>query len=289
MPLRSDDPSAALKGILLAITAWQIVPAMDGLAKHLGAFYPVAQLVWARFFFHFLIVMPVVFWRHGPRAMMTPRPLLQIARGGFLLAATLLFFSAIQHIGLANAIALVFLAPILVTALSPYTLGESVPWSRWVAVLFGFAAVLVIVRPGFEGFHWANLLAVGTAVCFGLYLLSTRVLSGTAPPLVTLAYQSVLGLVVMSAVLPFVWVTPPLGELALMAAIGVIAAVGHFLLIKAFEYADASLLAPCGYTEIVMATIIGYVFFGELPDRWTWLGIAMIVATAVYLSLPRRR
>ncbi len=163
------------------------------------------------------------------------------------------------------------------------------PWSRWVAVLFGFAAVLVIVRPGFEGFHWANLLAVGTAVCFGLYLLSTRVLSGTAPPLVTLAYQSVLGLVVMSAVLPFVWVTPPLGELALMAAIGVIAAVGHFLLIKAFEYADASLLAPCGYTEIVMATIIGYVFFGELPDRWTWLGIAMIVATAVYLSLPRRR
>ncbi len=287
--MQPSDDRAALKGVLLAILAWQIVPFMDAIAKYLSASYPVLQIVWARFFFHFIVVAPVVLWRHGPSALVTRRPLLQIARGGFLFGATLLFFSAIRHIPLANAIALVFLAPVLVTALSPYILGERVAWSRWAAVLVGFAAVVIIVRPGLAGFHWATLLALGTAVCFGLYLLSTRMLAGTAPPLVTLGYQSILGLVVTTLALPWIWVTPPPGELLAMASIGVIAAAGHFLVIKSFEYADASLLAPCTYTEIIMATILGYVVFGDLPDAWTWTGIALIVGTAVYLTVAGRR
>ena len=276
------------KGILLMIAAWQVVPFMDDIVKYLTDYYPVAQLVWARFFFHFAFVAPVVLWRYGVRGFATPRPSLQILRGAFLWGATILFFSAIRYLPLANAISLIFIAPILLVALSPLVLKERVPVSRWIAVGTGFAAVLIIVRPGFGEFHWASILALGAAVSFSLYLLSTRLLSGTAPAIVTLTYQSVFGLVVMTAVLPFVWQTPTPPHFLLLPAIGAIAATGHFLIIKAFEYADASVLAPFNYTEILMATVIGYLFFDDFPDAWSWLGIATIVATAVYLTLPER-
>ena len=276
------------KGVLLMVAAWQVVPLMDGIAKYLTAYYPVVQLVWARFFFHFIIVVPVVLWRFGPRGFVTPKPGLQIMRGAFLWGATILFFWAISYLPLANAIALVFIAPILLVALAPLLLKERTTLKRWIAVATGFTAVLIIVRPGFAGFHWASLLALGTAVSFSLYLLSTRLLSGTAPALVTLAYQSVFGLVIMTAALPFFWKTPTPTHFGLMLAIGAIAATGHFLVIKAFEYADASVLAPFNYTEIVMATVVGYVFFDSFPDPWTWVGITMIVATAVYTSIPER-
>jgi len=269
--------------------AWQVVPFMDVIAKYLSGYYPVIQIVWARFFFHFIFVLPVVLWQHGVSGLITPKPGLQIIRGAFLLGATVLFFWAIRYLPLANAIALVFIAPILVTALSPFLLKERVTISRWIAVLLGFVAMLIIIRPGFESFHWASLLVLGTAICFSMYLLSTRLLSGTAPAVVTLLYQSIFGLIAMSIALPFVWTPPSAIHLAMMIAIGAIAATGHFLVIKAFQYADASVLAPFNYTEIIMATLLGYIVFGDIPDLWTWVGIAIIVSTAVYISLPKKQ
>ena len=274
-------------GALLMVATWQIVPFMDTIAKHLSSSYPILQIVWARFFFHFAVVFPVVVWRHGAGAVRTDKAGLQILRGGFLLMATLLFFTSISYIPLANAVALVFIAPVILTAMSALLLREKVPVTRWIAVSVGFIAVLIIVRPGFTSFHWASLLALCTAVAFSLYLLSTRMLAGTAPPLVTLMYQSLLGVIAMSATLPFVWVAPAAMDWLLMVTLGVIAAVSHFLVIKAFEFADASALAPYNYTEIVMATALGYFVFGDFPDPWTWVGMALIVATAVYISVPR--
>ena len=268
-------------GALLMVAAWQIVPFMDTIAKHLSSSYPVPQIVWARFFFHFAVVFPIVLWHHGAGAVRTDKAGLQILRGGFLLTATLLFFTSISYIPLANAVALVFIAPVVLTAMSAFFLREKVPATRWIAVSVGFFAVLIIVRPGFTSFHWASLLALCTAVAFSLYLLSTRMLAGTAPPLVTLMYQSLLGVIVMSAVLPFVWVTPAPMDWLLMVALGAIASISHFLVIRAFEFADASTLAPYNYTEIIMATVLGYVVFGDFPDPWTWVGMALIIATAV--------
>jgi len=285
---RETRASRPLMGALLMFAAWQIVPFMDAIAKHLSTAYPIPQIVWSRFFFHFVIVLPVVLWRHGITGMRTDKAGLQILRGGFLLAATLSFFTAIRYIPLANAVALVFVAPILLTSMSAAFLRERVTIRRWAAVVLGFVAVLIIIRPGFASFHWASLLALGTALAFSLYLLSTRLLAGTAPPLVTLAYQSILGVVAMSIVLPLVWVPPTQLDMLLMVGIGGIAAFGHFLVIKAFEYADASALAPYSYTEIIMATILGYVVFDDFPDGWTWAGIAMVVAIAIYISVPRR-
>ena len=270
------------------VAAMMVVPLMDGIAKHLSATFSVAQVTWARYFFHLIILLPVVLWRHGAGALMLHKPLLQVVRGGFLLGSTILFFAAIALMPIADAIALVFVAPLIVTALSPFVLGERVGIRRWTAVTVGFFGVLVIVRPGMSAFHWGMLLALGAGAIYAFYSLATRRLSGSAPPLVTLTYTALLGAVVMSAAVPFFWTPPAASDIAWMALMGGIAAVGHFLIIKSFEYAEASLLAPLGYSEIVGATAVGYFAFGDFPDHVTWAGVAIIIASGVYVSLRER-
>ena len=285
LPLLRDEP---LKGIALMVAAMMLIPVMDGIAKHLSDQFATVQVVWARYFFHLLLLLPFVLWRHGRRALTPPRPLLQVVRGGLLLGATTLFFASIARIPLADAIALVFVYPLIVTALSALALGETVGPRRWSAVVVGFIGALIVIRPGFGLFDIGTLLAVGAGSLYAFYILLTRELAGSAPPLVTLAFTALLGGLVSCAAVPFFWTTPDLLALGFMASIGLIAAVGHFLIIKSFEFAPASLLAPYGYSEIVMATIVGYLVFGDFPDRWTWLGIAVIVASGLYISWRER-
>lgn len=285
---RETNPPPII-GVALMMAAMMVVPLMDGIAKHLSATFSVAQVTWARYFFHLVILLPVVLWRHGAAALLLRRPVLQIVRGGFLLGSTFLFFGAIAVMPIADAIALVFVAPLIVTALSPVVLGEQVGVRRWLAVIVGFLGVLVIVRPGMSAFHWGMLLALGAGSIYAFYSLATRRLSGSAPPLVTLTYTALLGAVVMSAVVPFFWITPTTTELAWMALMGAVAAAGHFLIIKSFEYAEASLLAPLGYSEIISATAVGYLVFGDFPDEWTWAGVAVIIASGIYVSLRERK
>jgi drug/metabolite transporter (DMT)-like permease len=270
------------------VTAMLIVPFMDAIAKLLSARYPILQLVWARFFFHFLLITPIALWRHGPTSFVTKKPVLQVGRGLYLLAGTACFFVAIKFIPLTDAIALIFFDAVIVIVLAALFLREPIPSSHWVAAVFGLIGVLMIVRPGFETFHPASLLALVASVFFALYLLSTRLLTGKAPPLVTLSYQSVGGFVLMSAVMPFIWVEPTMMDLVLMSAIGLTGAIGHLLLIRAFEFADVSLLAPYLYTEIIMQVVLGYWLFGDIPDIWAGLGIALIIAVGIFLSLTVR-
>ena len=285
---RETNPPPII-GVALMLAAMMVVPLMDGIAKHLSGTFSVAQVTWARYFFHLVILLPVVLWRHGAAALLLRRPVLQIARGGFLLGSTLLFFGAIAVMPIADAISLVFVAPLIVTALSPVVLGERVGVRRWLAVIVGFTGVLVIVRPGMSAFHWGMLLALGAGSIYAFYSLATRRLSGSAPPLVTLTYTALLGAVVMSAVVPFFWKTPTTTEFAWMVLMGAVAAAGHFLIIKSFEYAEASLLAPLGYSEIISAAAVGYLAFGDFPDEWTWAGVAVIIASGIYVSLRERK
>ena len=243
------------------------------------------SLVWARFFFHFLVVTPLALWRHSPIGFVTKQPFLQVGRGLFLLAATVCFWAAIKYIPLADAIALLFFDAVIIVALSALVLRERVETSRWVAAGVGLIGVLMIIRPGFEAFHWASLLALAAAVFFSAFFLSNRVLTGEVAPLVALSYQSVGGFLVMTAIMPFIWVTPTAADLALMLAIGLIGATGHLLLIRAFEHADASLLAPYLYAEIIMQVVLGYWLFNDLPGSWTWLGIALIIIVGIFLSI----
>lgn len=279
---------APVRAVLTAAAAWQVIPMMDALAKYLSDFYPIMQLVWARFFFHFILVIPVVLARRGPRAFRVARPGLQVLRGGFLLAATLCFFTGIHYVPLADAVAVIFLSPLFVLVLAALVLGERIGVMHVAAVVIGFIGVLVIHRPGFGDFHPASVLVLGAALSFAGFIVSTRALAGSAPPMVTLAYQSVLPLTVMSVVAPFIWVAPSAAHWLMMLGIGVAAAVGHLLLIKAYEMGSAAYLAPMGYTEMIAAVLLGLVFFGDFPDALDWLGIAMIIAVSLVATAPWR-
>lgn len=266
-----------------------IVPIMDGLAKFLACYYPVAQIVWGRFFFHFLFMLPVVLLNYRTDVLRVRQPVLQVLRGGFLLGATVCFFWSLKYLSIPDALTLLFVSPLLVTCLSPGVLGEHVGVRRWSAVVIGFTGVCIVLRPGGGAFQLASLAGLGAGFCHACYIVATRRLSGTAPPLVTLFYTSLLGMVVLSFYLPWYWQAPSGLHLAALVAIGGVAAAGHYLLIRAFDYAEASVLAPFGYGEIVMATVVGYFGFGDFPDFLSWVGIGVIIGSGVYIALREHK
>ena len=289
MPVPVRNP---LTGIAILVLGLFIIPAMDVLGKYLSDSYSVWQISWARFFFHFLFLAPFVLWRYRLKAILLPKQGLQILRGGFLMGATVTFFGALALLPLADTLALSFVSPLLVTLLSPWLLGERVGWRRRAAVFVGFAGVLIIVRPGFQEVGLGTLLALASGGSFAFYVIATKKLAGSAPPMVTLAYTALLGCVVLSLLMTVggesVWRWPDQEAWIMMAGIGAIAVVGHFLLISAYDHADASLLAPFYYSEMIMSATLGYLVFGDFPDAWTWLGIAIIVASGVYIALRER-
>lgn len=287
--MNRPNDGTPLTGILLMLAAMSVVPLMDGFAKELSGRFSVWQIVWGRFFFHLLFLLPLVLVRYGPKALLPQYPVMQVVRGGLLLLATIVFFAAIAVMPIADALAIYFISPLLVTALSPVLLGEQVGLRRWAAVGGGFIGVLIIIRPGFVSIDTGTWLALCGGVVYSLYAISTRKLAGSAPPLVTLTFTAILGAVILSLLMPFLWLVPTSTDWFLMAGMGLCAAVGHYLLIKAFDYAPASVLAPFSFTEIIMATVVGYVGFGDFPDQWTWVGIAIIIASGVYISWRERR
>jgi len=282
-------PNNLLVGTALMLGAMFLLPVMDGLAKGLSERYSVIQVAWARYLFHLVCMLPILLLRFGPRALVPKRLALQLLRGGLLLVATVLFFFALSMMPQATVLALFFVSPAVVTVLAPALLGERVGAWRVVAVVVGFLGVLLILRPGSGVFGWGAVFALGAGIIHGFYMVFTRRLSRSAPPLVTLGYTAVIGAVVLSLLVPLVWVQPTLPDFGIMVMLGILAAAGHFLLIKAFDYAPASWLAPLGYAEMVTAVIYGYLAYGHLPDSLTWLGIAVIVGAGVWISLRERR
>ncbi|MBT5413415.1 MAG: DMT family transporter [Rhodospirillaceae bacterium] len=277
------------RGIVLMMLAWSLFPVMDAVSKYISDDYHVLQIVWARFLFQALATLVLLLALGRRRALRTNALRLQILRSGGFLAHTLLFITAIVFIPLAEGIALLFIGPMVVVALSALLLRESVGMARWLTVLTGFAGAMLIIRPGLGVLHWAASLVLLSALCFALYQVWTRGLHAVDSPLTTLAYTPLVGLLALSPVVPFFWAWPSAGDWALMALMGAVGALSHFILIKAFEAAEASLLAPFAYVQIVSAVLLGFVVFGDLPDRWTLTGAAVIiVANLVLIRMDRR-
>ena len=270
------------RGILWMLATAFCFVSMDALAKYLSQSYPVLQVVWARYVFH-LLILALVLGPRLPRVARTGRLGLQFLRSLFLLGATGLFFAALSFIPLADATAIMFVAPILVTAMSVPLLGEYVGPQRWASVVVGFLGALVIIRPGSDAMEPAALLALGAASCYGFYQIATRRLSATDAPLTTLMYSAAVGVLVSSAVVPFFWVTPSPADWLTMMGLGLFGALGHFALIKAFQAAPAVTVTPFGYVNLLWAVLFGFMFFGELPDAWTMLGAAIIAASGLYI------
>ncbi len=285
-PVRSAPAGGgAMLGIAMTLLAIGLFSFMDTIGKSLMQHYPSAQVVWARYFFQctlMLIMLP----RLGVMGFLhTRRHGLQIGRGVLLLVATGCMYGAISVVPLADAYAITFTAPLIVTALSVPLLKERVGWRRWTAVVVGFIGVLIVIRPGFGQVPWQLLLPLVTAACFAVYQVFTRMISvdPCETPFVMLFYLAWVGAAVMTVVVPFYWQPVAAVDWLWMAAIGGLGALGHLILIRALVIAPASLIAPFTYSQIIWALILGYLVFGDRPDAWMLAGCTVIIASGLFV------
>ncbi len=277
--------SKPLKGVGLVLSAMAILPLIDVCAKYLvQQGLPVTELVWGRFFFGALFTLPFALQRVGVMAL---RPVNAVFNGGrafFLILGTACFFLALKYLPIADTLAIYFVQPILITALSPFLLGEHVGVRRWMSVLFGFTGVLVIIRPGFQAINPGVFFALAAGMSSALYILITRHITGKADAMVTTFQTSAMGAVVLTAAIPLYWIAPSAQQWLLIVLLGAIAIVGHYLITRAYDFAEASLLSPFNYTEMIVAVAAGWYFFDDFPDRWTFVGVTILIACAIHIS-----
>lgn len=278
----SQSEDRPLVGVgLMCITTFCFA-CMAACVKWLSSDLTVVQVVWGRLFFHTVLIF-LLFPRRIPSLLVSRRKDVQILRSILLLMATICSFTALRYLPLTSLVALSFVGPLLVVALAAVFLHERVGFARWVAVCIGFGGVLVILRPGLGVAHWASVFALGLAFFYAIYQIITRVVRGIAPPLTSLLYASLVGTFVTSIAVPFFWVTPDPVHWLVMAASGFFGGAGHLAVIKAYESAPASVVAPFSYLELLWAAVLGWILFAHFPDGWTLVGAAIIIGTGLYL------
>ncbi len=279
-----------LLGILFMCLAGTLLPVMNGLVQVLSRDYASEQVIWARNTGHLVVVLLVVVPRFGFGVLRTVRPGAQIIRSCVLLGSTAMFFFGVKHLPLAKAGSISQMAPFFVTLLAWPMLGERIRASRLAAVLVGFLGVVVVIRPGTEVFQWSSLLVVGSAACYAIYQVYTRSVAGFDRPETSVMYSALVGTLVMCAVVPFFWKTPGSAlDIALHLAVGALGASGHYCVARALTYAQANLVAPFQYWQIIGSIVVGYFVSGLMPDLGTWIGAAIIVCAGVYIALTATR
>ena len=280
-PLRRALPMFLLAGVCLS--------SLDATAKYLVREHVLFLVVWARYAGQMLVVTPFAWQRAGSGFWRARHPVLQLVRSTFLLTATICFFGGLRYLPLAEGSAITFLAPIFVVVLSGPLLGELPTRARWIASVAGFAGILILVRPGSAVFQPATLLLVLAALCNALYFITTRKLADESAH-TTLFYSALAGTVGLSLALP--WQVdggvPSLRDAGLFLLLGLFAGLGHWFVISAYLLAPASMLTPFTYLQMIWATVYGFAIFGQLPDRWSAMGMTIIVASGLWLALQER-
>ncbi len=292
--------STLSSGMALMIIAMLIIPGIDAIAKLLSDSIAAGQVAWARFFFQVILLAPFL----GRYGLKLDRMLwMHAARGGLIALSTLIFFTALKTMPLANAIAIFFVQPFIVTLLAYAILGETFGWRRMLAIIFGFVGALLIIKPSYEAFGLITLLPVATAFLFALYAILTRWLLVNASDIsaspvsmqflagffgmMTMSVALVLGYVHEISFLTPTW--PTAAQWQLLALLGIIGTSAHFLVVMAYARVSIAVLAPFQYLEIVGATVLGLMLFNEFPDLLTWLGIAIIVSSGIFVFFRERK
>jgi drug/metabolite transporter (DMT)-like permease len=284
-PARADRP---FKGIALVLASTIFLGTSDVTAKYLSATLPSIEIAWIRFLVFAVIMTPAMMPASPLYALQTNRLGLHLMRGAALLGSSLFFISGLRFLPIAEASATGFVAPLFVTALSIIFLGEKVGLRRWIATGVGLVGVLIILRPGTGAFHPAAFFPLVSALAWACTLIMTRMMSGTERAITTMTYSSIAGLFILSALVPFVWVTPTWHDIAFGILIGVASTAGQWIVVLAFRYADASVLAPFSYTQLLWVSVLGFFIFGEVPDAYTITGAAFIVASGLYTAHRER-
>jgi len=284
-PARADRP---FRGIALILASTVFLGASDVTAKYLSATLPSIEIAWIRFTVFALVMVPAMLPASPLYALRTERRGLQLMRGVALLGSSLFFITGLSFLPIAEASATGFVAPLFVTALSIFFLGERVGVRRWLATAVGLIGVLIILRPGSGAFHPAAFFPIVSALAWACTLIMTRMMSGKDRAITTMTYSSIAGVCILSMLVPFVWVAPSWHDILFGIFIGIASTAGQWIVVLAFRYADASVLAPFSYTQLLWVSLLGFAIFGEIPDIWTVTGAVFIVASGLYTAHRER-
>lgn len=285
--MNKETSASTVVGIALMAVASIALPLGDGIAKQLSATHSPLFISWVRYAVSCSIVLPVALLRFGTSPFPTTQIGAHVLRTLCIIAAMTLYFMAIARIPMATAISAFFVGPILAMGLAVVFLREPLTLRKMVSLGLGVVGTLLIVRPGKEALDTGLLLALGSGVLFGFYMIATRLASQQTDPIKTLAFQCAVGTVLLFPQAVWTWSTPAIDELWLFACLGALSAVCHIMSIAAFRYAQASTLAPIVYLELLGSVLIGYLAFGDVPGTLVWVGAGAIVAAGLIL-LQRR-
>ncbi|MDA8586136.1 DMT family transporter [Rhodobacteraceae bacterium] len=268
-------------GLVLMGVGMFLFSAVDAAAKFLTVDLHPFQIVWTRqlgLFVGALVLLAI----HGPALFRTKHLNLQIARGLVAVCSASAFIFALRHVALADAVAVSFVAPFMVTLMGAFILGETVGLRRWIAITLGFVGTLIILRPGMGVVHPAAGLVLIAAFFFAVRQIISRAISDTDKTPTTVVYTAFIGFVVLAIPLPWIWETPTGLHLWILLGMAILAGIAEVCVIRALELALAVVLAPIHYTLILWGTFYGWLVFDQLPDIWTWTGAAIIVVTGIY-------
>ena len=272
-------------GISLMIAAMAVNATKDGMAKLLGASYTPLTILLIQFIVTSGVLVPLVIHNNGARALIPNRLTVQVLRSFFVAVGVGMYYWAINFIHIADATAMVFVAPLIVTALSPWVLGEPLGMRRTIAVIIGFLGVLVILRPTMEGDRSGYFIALASGVFLAAFYMASRKLADTTPIMASTFHNSFIAMILLLPFLALYWVPPKMDDLALLAGFTSLATIGQILMVGAFSFAGASIISPFLYTQIIWATTVGYILFETLPDQWGWVGIAIVASAGVYIAI----
>lgn len=274
-----ERPLAAIGLVLLSMA---IFSSIDVIAKILVADYSPIEVAWGRYLANVLVLVPFIIRSRG-QLLLTARPLSQIVRGVSMLGSAVLFMAGLGQLAIADATSIGFVSPLMVTALSIPILGEKVGIRRWAAVVVGFVGILIIIQPGTSAFNPAALFPVLSAACWSCGLVVTRRMKSGEPVLTTLFYTALVGLVLLTILLPTAWGPLTWHAFGLMMLMGILNTCGQYSLVLGYIRGPASMLAPFSYSQIIWSTLSGVFIFGTVPGFFTWIGATIVVASGLYV------
>lgn len=290
--MSSPRPSA-LAGIGLVIVAAACFATLDTTTRFVSASVPLLMALWVRYAFQAVVTTAVVLPLRGLGVLRTAHPRFQLLRGVLLLTTSLLAFFSLKYMPVGEFTALVMIVPLVMTLLAATMMQEKVSALRWALVVGGFVGTMVIIRPGHDAFNWATMLPLGLVVSNTWFQLLTSRLAKTEDPLTMQLYTGWVGMLIASALLPWVWTSLPDGTLwAWLMLMGLMGTVGHFLLILAYQRAPSATLTPYFYVQIGFAMLGGWIAFSHVPDSWSLVGMGMIAlcgAAGAWLAVRESR
>jgi drug/metabolite transporter (DMT)-like permease len=272
----------SIKGIAFMALGMFLFCTVDTQAKFLTDTLHPIQIVWLRQLGLLFGVLVLLFVR-GVSILQTDHLKLQITRGTIVIISPVCFVTALMFVPLADAVAVSFVAPFFVIILAAIFLKEQIGLHRWTAVIIGFIATLIIIRPGLGVVHPAVFLVFIAASLFSVRQILSRYMSRSDRTITTIAYTALIGSFWLTFAMPFVWTWPTSNlEIILIISISVLAAIAEISVIKALELTEAVILGPVHYTLIVWGVFYGFVVFGQTPDLWTWIGTTIIIMCGLY-------